>query len=272
MAITIVGTPAQVTEAINTFSGAYHLGFNTVRNLGTQYLQTAQPIPTAVIPLARELRAVLHQWGAAEPGMPVPGAPGAPVMHDIATFEQTLSSALLHADLKFLTSLPLSRLVVTNNHRAIIGPPHGVSSATFDETLFRVLHALAEELFEANTNVTYPMKAVLLITGLMPAFDGQVKAGLARAGMRGFSGTRYLMPADAQTAPGAKISRLPFLLGECWNMNVGNLSAAIQASLFPALANQPGRVFDVLLFVQGRGNNPIRTIEYQGKAGWYDFS
>jgi len=59
----------------------------------------------------------------------------------------------------------------------------------FDDALLSVLREISQRLFVDNSNVTYPTKALLLISGLMPALDNRVRAGLGRAG---FSGVKKL--------------------------------------------------------------------------------
>lgn len=122
------------------------------------------------------------------------------------------------------------------------------------------------------STVTYPMKALLLLTGLMPAFDGQVQKGSSHGNFAGMNRTRYLMPQDPNGPHGKKISRLPFLLGNCWMRHINILRSAIAASRYPQLMTEPGCVFDVLFLMQA-SSAPI--VSYQTSPGtipsdWYD--
>jgi hypothetical protein len=147
---------------------------------------------------------------------------------------------------------------------------HGPATlAAFDANLFALLHQLANGLFVGNTNVTYPMKAVLLITGLMPAFDSQVKRGLRRGGFSGVSSAQYFLPGNANGAGWMKISRLPFLLGECWNAHAARIRAEVRRSRYRYLLVEPGRIFDVLLFMQANPANAL-VVSYRGMPRWYD--
>jgi hypothetical protein len=57
--------------------------------------------------------------------------------------------------------------------RAFAAPvvPGGVGA--FDSLLIGGLRMCSDTLLAGNANVTYPMKIVLLTTGLLPAFDSQ---------------------------------------------------------------------------------------------------
>jgi hypothetical protein len=61
------------------------------------------------------------------------------------------------------------------------------------------------------------MKTILLITGLMPAFDSQVRRGLSRGGFAGMTSNQNRMTDTPSGATWEKISRLPFVLGQCWH-------------------------------------------------------
>jgi hypothetical protein len=251
MSLRIVATAPELTEAIDSFDAAYHAGFAAVKQLAEAALAEEPAEPLKIGALAERLRQTLYEYGAAEPGKPTPGAPGAPVLRGHADFIDTLSQQELQEDLLTLTRW--SRYAAESNLRG-----------EFDDALFRSLRTLGQGLFENNTNVTYPMKAVLLTTGFMPAFDSQVRNGLHKAGLKGFSGTRFLLPDNRDVAAWRRLSGLPVLLNTCWNRFEKALQEAIQASEYPELLISPGRVFDVLLFVQGRKRKPIRSIEYQG--------
>lgn len=229
VAVHIVGTHRSIVNAIDSFSHAYHGDFFGVRGLGRTYL--AAPVsPATVSPLAKELRDVLCRWGA--------GKQKAPAVQPLTAFVATLSNPSVHANLQHLAHAPLSSLGVTTRSRSFVGGPTTPAAlATFDTSLFRALNSLASGVLVRNTNVTYPMKAVLLITGLLPAFDSQVRIGLGRGGFRGMAKTRYLLPGNAHRADGKKITRLPFLLGDCWRSHTGLLAGAISSSAFPALVN-----------------------------------
>lgn len=140
---------------------------------------------------------------------------------------------------------------------------------SFDTTLLGTLHLLASRLFHGCTNVTYPMKVLLLITGLMPALDGNVRGGLHRGGFAGMSTTQFLLADTTQSANGKKLTRLPFLLGQCWSAFLPQFLTGIQHSQYPELVEEPGRVFDILLFMQARTEVPVLSYA-GGNALWYD--
>ncbi|MEK7748384.1 MAG: hypothetical protein AAB300_04855, partial [Nitrospirota bacterium] len=200
--------------------------------------------------LAPALRKVLENWGA--------GSRKAPELQSIDASKTTLADSTLHADLVALYRSPLSS---TTNHPML--------HIAFDFSLFRSLRSLSKGLFHGNTNATYPMKAVLLVIGLMPAFDSQVRCGLQRGGFIGMDKTQYLLPESALQADGKKIAGLPFLLGECWATYAKQFHAGITNSKQGELITEHGRVFDVLLFRQGNPSNPV-IVKYQGTRNWYD--
>jgi hypothetical protein len=261
MSVHIVGSHADIVDSINKFSGKYHSQFFKVRAIGQSYL--ASPVSTGhVTPLTKELRDVLVSWGA--------GGRKAPDVQSALHFEAILSDQGVHAVLQSLAATSLSLMGVAGGARSIAANFDTPSAPRdFDAGLFRVLAALAGGLFVNNTNATYPMKAVLLITGLMPAFDSQVKAGLGRGGFHGTDKTQYLLPRDASRADGKKISRLPFLLGDCWRSFSSLLTSAIASSNFRQLANHPGRVFDVLLFMQANEKRPVIVAYRPPPNDWY---
>jgi hypothetical protein len=261
--VQIRGDARQITGAINAFSHAYHADFSEVRAIGRQYLAEATPKDSIVVDLARTLRCVLACWGA--------GQREAPELRGAAEFVTVLRQPEIRASLAALALTPLPALTVVQQRRYLNGNPATPQElAVFESYLFGVLRALGKRLLIGNTNATYPMKAVLLITGLMPAFDSQVRCGLQRGGFVGMNQTQFLLPTNASRADGKKVARLPFLLGECWAACAVKLHKAIAKSDFPELISEPGRVFDVLLFVQGDENKPVLVTCDPPGLGWYN--
>ncbi|HEY2921406.1 MAG TPA: hypothetical protein VGK77_20665 [Candidatus Binatia bacterium] len=62
--------------------------------------------------------------------------------------------------------------------------------------------------------------------------------------------TQFLLPGNAKMADGKKVARLGFLLAECWHSYSRQIAAGISMSYYPEFINEPGRFFDVLLFMQ----------------------
>jgi hypothetical protein len=191
-------------------------------------------------------------------------------MQTVSQCIMTLLNVNLHNVLQQLAAAASPSLGTLGNSRCCGGIIAAPTVANFDHNLFYALATLAKGLFVNNTNATYPMKALLLVTGLMPAFDNQVRNGLHLGGFSGTHKTQYLLPANGLRADGKKISRLPFLLGDCWNMFLRVLSPAIAASQFPQLLTHPGRVFDVLLFMQGNEREPLLIMFQKPPATWYE--
>jgi hypothetical protein len=211
--------------------------------------------------LAQPLRDVLLNWAA--------GRRKAPTPRSIREIENTLDAAPVHAALRALHDLSLSMASVWHNQQSFVGiPTKRAALDAYDANLFAALYALAKGLFAENTNATYPMKAALLITGLMPAFDSQVRRGLQRGGFLGMNKTQFILPGNANGADGKKIARLPFLLGECWHAYSHQINAGISTSRYKGLLDEPGRFFDVLLFMQGDNGNPV-LVSYHGPQTWY---
>jgi hypothetical protein len=154
--------------------------------------------------------------------------------------------------------------------RLVNGVRDHQSLADFDATLLRALSKLADGLLQNNTNVTYPMKALLLISGLMPALDSQVRAGLGNAGFKGFERTQFLLPRDSGSADAKKLTRLPFVLGQCWIDCLKLLQEAVRRSRLELLLRHPGRVFDVLLFMQASKENALLLTLHLDRETWYD--
>jgi hypothetical protein len=246
-----------IAKAMDDFDAGYHQDFLRVKKVARSYL--ARPVTATAGPLAGELRAALKKWGA--------GGRKAPQLKTRDEMAAALSAAQLYQPLQRLASTPLSSLTTAGGRRAINGAPTLQQAVDdFDACLIGTLQDLGESLFADNTNVTYPMKAVLLITGLMPAFDSQVRAGLQRGGFTGLNRTQFLIPPDARSADARKITHLPFILGSCWRAHQDCIRTGLLKSRYgDQLVDEPGRVFDVLLFMQGEAERAL-IIRFVGAA------
>jgi hypothetical protein len=178
---------------------------------------------------------------------------------------------MIHHSLAALGGSGLSTLTVAQRRRLLNGRPAAQAELdAFDANLFFALRSPGDHLFFGNTNVTYPMKSILLLTGFMPALDSQVRKGLQRGGFIGMDRTRYLLPYDGNHADGRKIASLPFLLGECWAACSQQLQEGIAESSFPTLGQEPGRIFDVLLFMQSNPRLPVLVTYDPPGLRWYE--
>jgi hypothetical protein len=252
-----------ITEAINTFPRSYQAGYFGCRAIGRRYLTEATPTDDLTTELGDRVRSTLKDWGA--------GERKAPELRSVGEFSNALREAGMHSSLVGLAGVPLPELTVVEKRRCLSGKPATDEAlASFDFILLSGLRALSDRLFVGNTNVTFPMKAVLLITGFMPALDSKrVRTGLKRGGFSGMNKTQYLLPDDAAHADGKKITRLPFLLGQCWTTYTQQLQEGLANSGFPGLKEEPGRVFDILLFMQGDDDNPILVTCEPPEGDWY---
>lgn len=246
MGMTVVGDEVQLAEAIDSFDESYHADYFSVRGLAKEYLSLEEPSRQAVNSLATVLHTVLKRYGAERQK--------APTRRSLAEFESALADDKLHKLLQFFAAHPLTGLGVVNRMRT-----SDASVAEMDGNLVKVLRLLGEKLFRDNTNVTYPMKALMLISGYMPALDSQVRCGLAKANISGVGATRFLLPKATDDLEGKKITRLPFILAQCYSqINCKTLiDKAIQRSKYCALSGEIGRVFDVLLFMQAKSTPPL---------------
>jgi hypothetical protein len=258
MGITVSARSGAIAAAINSFSPGYHGDYFAAERLSSAYL-SAPPSASTAMPLAITLSQVLNRWGA--------GKRGAPTCQPIPLISTALQNPQLHSQLKALK--------ICRSFFGILGGSRQLSKGApfrhvpqFDACLIDTLCSLSLHFLQGNTNVTYPMKLLLLLTGLMPAFDSQVRGGLAVAGFPGFKKTRYLLPAIG-SADAEKICALPFYIAECVSKQGAVIAREIAASSYPSLVNEHGRLFDVLLFMQsGRAHVTVR-FGFSGGTKWY---
>lgn len=258
MVLTVTAVPGGISTAINTFNAGYHADYFMVRCLARAYL-AAPPSAVTTMPLASALNGVLLRWGA--------GKRGAPTCQLISNMAAALIRPNLHLQLRNLEACIPFLTIIAGRRCLAAGAPFAAVT-DFDSCLIDTLSTLSTGLLVGNTNVTYPMKLLLLLTGLMPAFDSQVKGGLASAGVTGINRTRYLIPvlgsADAQ-----KICALPLYMADCIARQLATINHEIAASLYPNLVGEHGRIFDVLFFMQNGGHHVTVSFTPPVAIRWY---
>jgi len=213
--------------------------------------------------LASDLRQVLINWGADYRKAPKPS--------DVKEFESALYDKDLRNDLLFFSNNKTKQLDVCINIKPLNCGARKLNKGGIDAArLIHVLNFLADKLFINNTNVTYPMKAFLLLTAYMPAYDGNVRKGLTRGGYSGFASTRFLLPKNAGCSNSKKITSMPYVLGCCWNNYKDIFIEGVSTSNYPILLKEPARVFDILLFMQSKEWRPLLLKCSNNCDNWYE--
>lgn len=259
MRLELVADETTLADAIRNFSSDYYEDFEDVRSIATKYLAATTPDKAVVDELSRRLRCALRVWGA--------GQRAAAAVKPQSELVKAFSDAQLHARLKQLGGLSLSDMTIEEGRRRVATQGEWTVSS-IDQALAAILNELSDCVLLENTNVTYPMKALLLLTGFMPALDSQVRDGLALAGLGGLYATAFSVPLEVDTTAGKKVTRLPFLLGDCLRSFGKTLRAGCEQSGRGKILNSPGRMFDVLLFMQG--SQGVRIFELRSTDSvWY---
>lgn len=262
MVLQPIVSPIEIARAINDFPAQYHQDFLEARRIGQLYVLEREPGEETSRRLAASIHGILRRWGA--------GVRRAPAVRSKDKLYQALRSRGRHSALAELSRAHLSRLSLAGRQRTIDGRADGAAIGNFGSIVLSVLRDLSLNFFDGNRNVTYPMKAALLITGLMPAFDSQVRSGLSRSGFEGMASTQFLVPSGERCANARKVTRLPFILGQCWSEFGEDLRTGIRRSGRPELIQEPGRVFDVLFFMQGSSRETLRLRLQKNHSRWYD--
>lgn len=227
--------PDAVAAEIDRFSDEYHEGFLKVRGKSIQYI-FGEMADHEINDFSEEITAVLKEWGACRRG--------APCTVDC----DEMTGALCSTELR-----QMLRQYVDNGWVIYV-------QGSDDEILknnaqmLSLLTRFQNEFLIANTNITYPTKLLLLLTGLSVGIDSQVREGLAKCGVEGFKSTRYLLPTNVLDKGAAKLFSLHVLLAKCWYDNAVVLQEGVRRSKHRYLLsylNAPARVMDILLFNGG---------------------
>jgi hypothetical protein len=139
--------------------------------------------------------------------------------------------------------------------------------AAFDRDLIGVLNDLAAGCLLYSTGVTYPMKALMLLTGIIPAFDSQVRGGLALGGFSGMKATRVPLPSVPTDTIARKILFLPFHLASAF-ASVPAVASCVSGTLLAPFSKDQGRILDVLLFMQN-GVGSGAYVRWHSPGRWY---
>lgn len=253
----LVGSALDIKSAIDDFRLSYHQDFANVWPIARRYLKASSSSANATL-LTQALSTALRNWGACRRR--------SPILRPVPQIESALKDKRLHERLLRLSLQGLATFNLNEQgHRLLESNAVFNDVGAFDKEILGILNMLADVLFLNNTSITYPMKALLLITGLMPALDSQVRGGLTRAGKAGFTG-QQLLPRNAQQAAGRRICELPFYLGHCWSLNREVFLEGIWSSNHKYLRDAPGRFFDILLFMQNRPNRQL-ILTFQTEEG-----
>ena len=222
-----------IRDAIDEFDKGYHADFFNTRRIAKEYLKDDGVKHSGE--LAESLMNSLINFGA--------GRRGAPEVKSVEQVEEFLELDKNHKCFAALSECG-SRLYGS-----------GCEFSGFRENLLYIIQATSNGILEKAANVTYPTKALMLVTGFMPALDSQVRSGLRRAGLCGFGGTRFLVPNANGDLEARKLVALPPILGKFYRQYSDTLKEGLAKSEYPHLKDEPGRLLDVMLFMQGKADN-----------------
>lgn len=249
--IKLVADPAAIARAFVDFKSEYVQGYFDVHRAATTllFLPTNCPIDNleqSTRALATVLIRVLREWGA--------NKRRAPRLRTEAEIIKLFTDPRLREMLRDLSKLR-TRLPSVDEGKRVVGTDSH-SPDQLDALVINVLNELASGLFERCTNLTYPSKAVLLLTGYMVAVDSEVRSGAQYAGFTGMSSP--LAVADTQhpnLSTAKKITAMPYLLGQAWPRIGDQIKDALvvtgRKDLLELLGH-PARIFDILLFMQSK--------------------
>lgn len=249
--IKVVAGPAAIAKAFEGFKPEYVQGYFDVHCAATTLLFLPADSPIANVEqstraLATVLIRVLKEWGA--------NKRVSPRLRPEAEIVKLFTDPRLREMLRDLSELRTRLPSVYEGKRVVGTGSH--SPDQLDAIVIAVLNQLACGLFERCTNLTYPSKAVLLLTGYMVAVDSEVRSGAQYAGFTGMGS--LLAVADTRhpdLSTAKKITAMPYLLGQAWPRIGDQIKAALvvtgRKDLLELLGH-PARIFDILLFMQSQ--------------------
>jgi hypothetical protein len=255
----VVATHADLVNAFNEFEEEYHRLYAQVRVAAHQYLNTEAPCDELVAALAPLLLGALKEYGAT-------ATRNAPGLAETTAAEQLLRDEELHDDLKFLANLDFRRL----SQGAATGGYAQEVQKRFNRALV-AMETLVLPQDETEITSVYPQKALMLLTGCTPALDSNVRLGIGVAGVKGYS-VAPGRPSELKGKGALKMQSFLVMMGNCWNQDTEILTKAARESRFcndlgPTGQVDVGRLFDVLLFQQGKAKAKAAKAAVKAKAG-----
>lgn len=165
--IILTGNAQDISDSINSFNSNYHDDFKKVRTLSRRYVLEGLP-SSEIIDFAKLLSQVLVNWGA--------GRRGAPRIKSDIDIETFLNDISFQNDIKSYVDSGWGVY------------KHGTNTSISDNNVLflNLLNTIGNGIFIDNTNVTYPTKAIMLLTGLFVGIDSQVRKGLTFIGKKVF--------------------------------------------------------------------------------------
>jgi hypothetical protein len=271
----LTGSTAEIAQAFNDFNRQYLQGYFIVQAHVDAYLSASREAddPHKMEHLAQklttELSRVLSEWHA--------GRRKAPTLRSDNEITQFLLNPVIHTELAELSMLRTEPPGIEAGKR-IVSVAHFTPN-TLDMAALRLLNQLARGLFRNALNATYPMKALLLLTGYSIAFDSQVRGGAQRAGFEGMRhGSHKIadIARNANCATSRKIISMPYIVGQAWHENQERIKEALVATGrmdLMALLEHPARIFDILFFMQNAADTrPVLLTFYKAPGRWYQVS
>lgn len=218
-------TATDLADRIDTFRRRhpnYWDHYAAVRMLRYDWLRN--PDGPAASPLAELLRYVLGKWGCGRRN-----APQLPSVNQIAVFLHDYHDEIAHV------RFPLHG--INANNPAFPLPDSWVRRI---KLLVTEAAGILFDLDEAQSSL-YPAKTILLLTGAIPAPDTRVRAGLTQNGYHGYY----------TTVPVSDVERLVLISAEWIETHAALLPTVSESLGTPWLHREPGRILDMLLFLDG---------------------
>lgn len=252
--------PRNITSSLNMFNKGYHNDYSIVSAAANKYLDNEFTEENNEL-LAKALEKTLRNWGA--------GRRAAPQPQTALNIKKALGNLNIQQRLRNL-KLSSNLLEIKERKRNIKSGAPVKTIEEYDSMLIDTLNLLSNDMMINNRGITYPMKILLLLTGSIPALDRQVRRGLSNAGVSGLSSPLHL-PKETIETNAKKICALPFYIADCFEKNKSAIVEHVKKSNCPNLSKDIGRIFDVLLFMQG-SNPDLQTIKFEAdlNISWYD--
>nr|WP_141662009.1 hypothetical protein [Burkholderia ambifaria] len=253
------------------FDPLYARGYVAVQAASLSFLEATDErmAQERAVTLAHELVRVLQEWKLGGRS----STPKARSEDDIGRF--LLDHEIRHSLAK-LSSLRREPPRLVAGTRVVPGGRYKPDE--LDMAALRMIVRLADGLFTCCARATYPMKALLLLTGYTVAFDSNVCLGAKHAGFAGMAtGFKITSIRESASCPASrKIVSMPYLVGSAWHaereMFVRVFESIRNDATWAKLVTQlyhPARLFDILFFMQGKHCMQLMQFDHLAATHWY---